>query len=242
MNQLPDQLSLNIKLDDSVSLDKFIKCKSNSNSLEFLRSTILDTSVSNLFFIWGLEGVGKSYIMQALNKEFINLNKKTLHLSLDDSRITSHEIFQNLGSLDVLLIEKIDRLPQDLDWELQIFALINDDLSGNTKIYLSSNLVSKDLKIGLKDLKSRLSYFTAIEIPEITDEEKIEALHQSSERKGISLDNKTIEYIVSHTSRSLSDLLKLINDLDIYSLKKKRRVTQSLVRELLQTRSDSLHK
>ena len=76
----------------------------------------------------------------------------------------------------------------------------------------------------------------------ITDEEKIEALHQSSERKGISLDNKTIEYIVSHTSRSLSDLLNLINDLDIYSLKKKRRVTQSLVRELLQTRSDSLHK
>ena len=94
----------------------------------------------------------------------------------------------------------------------------------------------------MKDLKSRLSYFTAIEIPEITDEEKIEALHQSSERKGISIDNKTIEYIVSHTSRSLSDLLKLINDLDIYSLKKKRRVTQSLVRELLQTRSDSLHK
>ena len=58
MNQLPDQLSLNIKLDDSVSLDKFIKCKSNSNSLEFLRSTILDTSVSNLFFIGDSKGWG----------------------------------------------------------------------------------------------------------------------------------------------------------------------------------------
>ena len=135
MNQLPDQLSLNIKLDDSVSLDKFIKCKSNSNSLEFLRSTVLDTSVSNLFFIWGLEGVGKSYIMQALNKEFINLNKKTLHLSLDDSRITSHEIFQNLGSLDVLLIEKIDRLPQDQDWELY------------TQNQFSEIIISKTLKV-----------------------------------------------------------------------------------------------
>ena len=242
MNPFPDQLSLNIKLDDSVSLDKFIKCKSNSNSLEFLKNTVLETSVSNLFYIWGREGVGKSYIMQALNREFINLNKKTLHLSLDDSRITSHEIFQNLGTLDVLLIEKIDRLPQDKDWELQVFALINDALSGNTKIYLSSNLVSKDLNIELTDLRSRMSYFTAIEIPEITDEEKIEALYQSSKRKGISLDNKTIEYIISHTSRSLSDLLKLINDLDLYSLKKKRKVTPSLVRELLETRSDSLHK
>ena len=35
MNQPPDQLNLNIKLDDSVSLDKFIKCDSNRNSLEF---------------------------------------------------------------------------------------------------------------------------------------------------------------------------------------------------------------
>ena len=61
-------------------------------------------------------------------------------------------------------------------------------------------------------------------------------------RKGIHLDKKTIDYIVSHTSRSLSDLLKLINELDIYSLKKKRKVTPSLVRELLQTKSDSLHR
>ena len=242
MNQPPDQLSLNIKLDDSVSLDKFIKCESNRNSLEFLKSTLLENSISNLFYLWGLEGVGKSYLMQALHREFINRNMKTLHLSFDDNRITSPDIFKNLGTLEVLLIEKIDQLPQENDWEIALFSLINEALSSKTKIYLSSNLVSKDLKIELMDLKSRLSYFTAIEIPEITDEEKKEALSQSSKRKGIYLDKKTIDYIVSHTSRSLSDLLKLINELDIYSLKKKRKVTPSLVRELLQTKSDSLHR
>ena len=242
MNQLPDQLSLNIKLDDSVSLDKFIKCDSNRNSLEFLQSTLVENSVSNLFYLWGLEGVGKSYIMQALHREFINRNMKTLHLSFEDNRIISPDIFKNLGTLDVLLIEKIDQLPQEKDWEIAIFSLINEALSSKTKIYLSSNLVSKDLNIELIDLKSRLSYFTAIEIPEITDEEKIEALSQSSKRKGIHLDEKTIGYIISHTSRSLSDLLKLINELDIYSLKKKRKVTPSLVRELLQTKSDNLHR
>ena len=242
MNQLHDQLSLNIKLDDAVSLDKFIKCDSNRNSIEFLQSTLLENSVSNLFYLWGLEGVGKSYIMQALHREFINRNMKTLHFSLDDNRITSPDIFKNLGTLEVLLIEKIDQLPQEKNWEVAIFSLINEALSSKTKIYLSSNLVSKDLNIKLQDLKSRLSYFTAIEIPEITDEEKMVALSQSSKRKGIHLDKKTIGYIISHTSRSLSDLLKLINELDIYSLKKKRKVTPSLVRELLQTKSDSLHR
>ena len=185
MTQPPDQLSLNIKLDDSVSLDKFIKCDSNRNSLEFLKSTLLENSVSNLFYLWGLEGVGKSYLMQALHREFINRDMKTLHLSFDDNRITSPDIFKNLGTLEVLLIEKIDQLPQETDWEIALFSLINEALSSKTKIYLSSNLVSKDLKIELMDLKSRLSYFTAIEIPEITDEEKKEALSQSSKRKGI---------------------------------------------------------
>ena len=58
MSESPDQLSLNIKLDDSVSLDKFIECDSNLNCLNFLRNTLKEDSVSNLFYIWGREGVG----------------------------------------------------------------------------------------------------------------------------------------------------------------------------------------
>ena len=132
MNKPPDQLSLNVKLDDSVSLEKFIKCESNNSSLEFLKSSISEDSISNLFYIWGSEGVGKSYIMQALNKEFTNLDKKTLHLSLGNSKITSHEIFQNLGSLDVLLIEKIEKLPvSEVDGKIEF----NDILAyGDDKI------------------------------------------------------------------------------------------------------------
>tara|TARA_B100001057_G_scaffold375082_1_gene379827 strand:- start:4399 stop:5127 length:729 start_codon:yes stop_codon:yes gene_type:complete len=234
----PDQLNLNIKLDDSVSLDKFIHCESNKEALGFLKKSLEKESVSNLFFIWGEEGVGKSYIMQALNKELINLNKQTLHLSLGDSRITSPEILKNLDSLDAILIEKLDKLERTNDWEMQLFNLINEALNSQRKIYLSSNIVSKDLAIELKDLKSRLSYFTAIEIPEITQDEKIDAIYQSSERKGIELDKKTIDFILNHTSRSLSDLLRFINEIDLYSLKKKKKVTPYLIRELLKVKSD----
>ena len=237
----PDQLNLNIKLDDSVSLEKFIHCESNKEALNFLKKSLEKDSVSNLFYIWGEEGVGKSYIMQALNKELISLNKKTLHLSLDDTRITSPEILKNLDSLEAILIEKLDKLEKTNDWETQLFNLVNEALNSETKIYLSSNIVSKDLEIELKDLKSRLSYFTAIEIPEITQDEKIDALRQSSARRGIELDEKTIDFILNHTSRSLSDLLRLINEIDLYSLKKKRKVTPYLIRELLKVKSDKNH-
>ena len=242
MSESPDQLSLNIKLDDSVSLDKFIQCDSNIDCLNFLRNTLKEDSISNLFYIWGREGVGKSYIMQALNREFINLDKRTFHLSLNDKRVSSHEILQNLESLDVILIENIDSLPKDEEWETQIFSLINNALTSQIKIYLSSCKVSKELQISLKDLQSRLSYFTAIEIPEISNDEKLDALSQSSARKGIDLDTKTKEFIINNTSRGLSDLLQLLNDLDVYSLKKKKKVTPSLIRQLLKVRSDNPHK
>ena len=237
MNQDLDQLSLNVALEDYVSLDKFIDCKSTQDFLNFLRSTISDNSISNLYFIWGAEGVGKSYIMQSLNREFLDLGKKTFHLSLADKRISSHEIFQNLDSMDIVIIENIDHLPADEAWESEVFKLLNEALSVNTKIYISSQVVSKDLRISLKDLMSRLSYCTAIEVPEISQEEKIEALKQSSSRKGINLDTKTIQYIINNTSRSLSDLLQLINDIDSFSLKKKKKVSVSLVKEFLNTKN-----
>ena len=122
------------------------------------------------------------------------------------------------------------------DWERAMFNLINECYITGTKIYLSSNTVTKDLSIELVDLASRLLSFTAIEIPEITEEEKIQALIQSSKRKGFLLDEKTIQYIVSYTSRSLSDLLKLLSELDSFSLKKKKKISPSLVREMVNTK------
>ena len=67
---------LNIKLEDSISLDKFIVCESNKHSLQFIENSFTEDSISNLFYIWGEEGVGKSYLMKAINKEYRKLNKK----------------------------------------------------------------------------------------------------------------------------------------------------------------------
>ena len=39
-----------------------------------------------------------------------------------------------------------------------------------------------------------------IKVPEITNEEKLDAISQSSARKGIDLDTKTKEFIINNTS------------------------------------------
>jgi DnaA-homolog protein len=240
-NEDPRQLLLDIKLDESVSLENFIKCNSTNSALSILGNIVDSSSISSSFLLWGRSGVGKNYLMQALNREFLNQNMKTAFVALADPRINESEILNGLDQMDAVFIENLDKLGDSEDWEIALFNLINQSLVNETKLVLSSNCVAQDLTVRLKDLRSRLLAFTAIEIPEITENEKIEALMQSAERKGIELEERTVKYILTYTSRNLSDLLKLLSELDDFSLEKKKKLSPSLVRELLSERSSSLH-
>ena len=236
MNKLPEQLHLNVQLDDSVNLDNFIRCDSTKDFLKIISNTAEDNSISNFYLIWGNEGRGKSYVMRALHRKYLEDSKQSFYFSFKDKKVTSSEILTNLDSLEAVFIEDLHSMEISVDWEKAMFNFINECYISGTKVYLSSNMVPKDLKISLKDLSSRLSSFTAIEVPEITEKEKIQALLQSSERKGFFLDDKTIKYIISYTSRSLSDLLRLLNELDSFSLQKKKKISPSLVREMVSSK------
>ena len=74
------------------------------------------------------------------------------------------------------------------------------------------------------------------------EQEKILALKQAASRRGMILEEKAIKYILDHTFRSLSNLLNLIAELDAYSLEKKRKLTISLIRELLTSKYSSQDK
>ena len=237
----PRQLLLDIKLDESVSLENFIQCDSTNTALSILGNVVESSSISNSFLLWGRAGVGKNYLMQALNRGFLNQNLKTAFVALSDPRINEPDILDGLDQMDAVFIEDLDKLKDLEDWEGALFNLINQSLINETKLVFSSHCVAQDLTVRLKDLRSRLLAFTAIEIPEITENEKIEALKQSAERKGIELEEKTVKYILTYTSRNLSDLLKLLSELDDFSLEKKKKLSPSLVRELLSQRSSSLH-
>ena len=237
----PQQLLLDIKLDESVSLENFIKCDSTDVALNILSNIVKSSSISNSFLLWGKEGVGKSYLMHALNRDFLSQELNTAFIVLSDSRMNEPAILQGLDQMDAVFIEDVNELGSSADWESALFNLINQSLINKTKLIFSSNCVALDLQVTLKDLFSRLSAFTAVEIPEITEKEKIEALLQSAKRKGLTLEEKTVKYILTYTSRNLSDLLRLLSELDEFSLEKKKKLSPALVRELLSQRSSNSH-
>ena len=148
-------------------------------------------------------------------------------------------MFKGLEKLNAVFLENVHLLPQSHEWEEAFFNLVEGCMKENCKLFLTADRVAKLLKIKLPDLKSRLLAFTALEVPEIKEEEKASALKEEASRRGIDLGNKEVRYILTHTSRSLSDLLRLLSDLDSFSLEKQRKLTIVLIKELLATRDNN---
>ena len=236
----PKQLHLDIKLDESITLDNFISCSSTELVLKATNHFVSNHSSFKTLYLWGKDGVGKNYLLHATNKKCKENNLSSTFLSFSRNTFEDKAVLEGLEELDVIFIEGLERYPNDKDWEIALFNLVNAGMSKGVRMLFSSNQVAKDLSMQLSDLKSRLIAFPAFELPEITEKEKIEALDQSAQRKGLIFEEKVLTYILNHTSRSLEDLLKLMSDLDTFSLEKKRKVSISLVKDLLSDKEDNL--
>lgn len=239
MNQ-PKQLHLDVRIDKSITLDNFISCSSTKLVLEASNDFVSNNNFTlKTLYLWGKDGVGKNYLLHAMNKKCKENKLRSIFLSFSSTALKDMSIFEGLEGLDVIFIESLEKYPKDEEWEIALFNLINNCLTTGSRVLFSSNQVAKDLNIELPDLKSRLLAIPAFELPELTEKEKISALKESAQRKGLIFEERVLTYILNHTSRNLSDLLKLMFDLDTFSLEKKRKISISLVRDLLVNKEDN---
>ena len=229
----PKQLNLDVKLDEAINLNNFIICPSTEIILKASKDFISGSDATKTFFLWGKKGTGKNYLLHSINREFLEKELHSAFISFENSLLDNPSVLEGLEDLDVIFIESMEQFPSLREWELALFNLINACLLKDCKIFISSQVTAKHMEINLVDLKSRLLAFPAFEFPEINEDEKLKAMQEAASRKGWELEDNALSYILTHTSRNLSDLMSLMNELDTFSLEKKRKVSIALVRELI---------
>ena len=229
----PKQLNLDVKLDEAINLNNFIICPSTEIILKASKDFISGSDTTKTFFLWGKKGAGKNYLLHSINREFLEKKLHSAFISFENSLLDNPSVLDGLEDLDVIFIESMEQFPSSKEWELALFNLINACLLKECKIFISSQVTAKHMEINLVDLKSRLLAFPAFELPEINEDEKLKAMQEAASRKGWELEDNVLSYILTHTSRNLSDLMSLMNELDTFSLEKKKKVSIALVRELI---------
>lgn len=213
--------------------------KFDFNKFDFFHSNIVNREtialIDNLFrfndkdnriYLWGPSAVGKTHILIATVKKFLNLNKQVIDLSLIDDNDTF-----NLGTIDLFFLDDIEVADHKIHNNL--FNIFNMSENENATILITGNLPPNQMSLRL-DLRTRLSQCLVLNLKELEDEEKKDVLLKRSYFMGINMKLEIIDYLVKNYNRNMHELIKLIEKIDKESIIQKKRITIPFIKSFME--------
>ena len=186
---------------------------------------------------WGSEGSGRTHLLDAIGNAAQQLGLEHFPLTPNEP-ISWVRLEENLPALcasdkpSVITVDNVDRLDERL--VASLFRILNA-IQGSkaVHIFMAGNAAPGALKLR-EDLRTRLGWGLIFQTHLLGDDEKIEALQQAAQARGLVLSPDVLPWLLNRFYRDMPNLMALIDALDAYSLETKRAVTLPLVRELLQ--------
>jgi len=85
----------------------------------------------------------------------------------------------------------------------------------------------------LPDLHSRLLGAIAVETDALNDKQKLAVLQQRAKDRGFVLNNDVGQYIMSRAARDMSNLVKMLERLELESLRYQKKITIPFAKQIL---------
>jgi chromosomal replication initiation ATPase DnaA len=171
--------------------------------------------------IYGPKKSGKSYLTKIFSDktdskvfEGRNINKDNLDLILNQK---------------VLIIEDIEVFNDEVLFQ----TILNDFISKNKFIYLTSNKLAGSLSFKLKDLISRLNSLVAVVITNPSDDLFSQILTKMLSDKQINITPKEVNLILKNIERSYYAASKFVKNLDELSLLYKKKINTKIINQAL---------
>jgi DnaA family protein len=224
---MPQQLSLGLSIRPSVDFASFIVGR-NGEAVSRLR-----TPQDPFIFLWGESGSGKSHLLQAACLQAHNENRLPAYLPLKSEQEIDPEMLIGLESYALVCLDDLERIAGEAVWELAIFNLFNQLRENHGQLIVTADRPPANLPIELPDLASRLTWGPCYHLIPLDDDERLELLMSSAERRGMSMSAETASFVLQRTPRDIHFLTLLMDRLDTASLAAQRRLTIPFVREIL---------
>jgi chromosomal replication initiation ATPase DnaA len=171
--------------------------------------------------IYGPKKSGKSYLTKIFSDKVKskifdskNINKNNLDLILSQS---------------VLIIEDIDFFSDEVFFQ----TILNDFISKNKFIYLTSYKLSASISFKLKDLVSRLNSFVTVAITNPSDELFYQILTKMLSDKQINIKKKEVDFVLKNIERSYEAASKFVKNLDELSLLYKKKINIKIINQAI---------
>ena len=237
------QLLLDLEPPLAPSFDNFVVGRNAEvvAALRRLGAAPPDDPSPRSLYLWGPPSSGRTHLARAACE--------TTHGRFVDGR-TSEPIAVR-DSIDILVDARGDAGARMLvvddveamsaDAQEALFHAINR-LRGDARgaLVVTGGAPPRDLALqpGRDDLRSRLAWGLVYQIQRLDDDEKDAALADRAGARGFPLTPEVRRYLLTHFSRDLGSLMRMVEALDRHAREHQRVVTVPLVREFLQRRID----
>lgn len=234
MTSLSEQLTLNVKLRDGFHFDSFYLDSEDSNGeLVKLLQSLATSAEAQQNSIWGEKHSGKTHLLQACCAEAATHNCSVSYIPLSVFKVNGIGVLEGLSQSQLLVIDDIDEVLGDREWEVALFNLINITRENNQSLLLSSTENPRQLKCLLPDLASRLIWGGIYQLHALTDVDKPKALQTRAEQRGFKLSDRVIDYVYRRYPRDIESLMEILNILDEESLRQKTIITVPFAKQVL---------
>ncbi len=213
------QLPLSFQAPEYAVFESFIA----ADNQQLLHS--LQDDSEQLIYLWGETGAGKSHLLQAVTQHYLERNKTAFYIPLADNQDLTPQMLDGLEVMDLVCLDELDTLCGNTQWEEALFHLFNRMRDSGSRLVLAASNSAVNLTIQLPDLRSRLSWGLTYQLKPLDDKGKAEALQQRASQRGLSMNEEVTAYILKHSSRSMHQLMALLDKLDYASLAEQRKLT-----------------
>lgn len=218
------QLLLDLGAEKPPTLDSFVVGRNAEllHRLQEFAARADATPAERFIYLWGDPGAGKTHLLQALAT-----GAGTLYLNAQ----ARPAAFAMTPGVALYLLDDCDAL--DARRQVNAFTLYNQVRDSGGLMLAAGSLPPAQLPLR-EDLRTRLGWGLIYHLHGLTDEEKIAALTQAAQARGITLPPGVLPYLITHFRRDMRSLSAMLDALDQYSLETKRPITLPLLRDLLQ--------
>ncbi len=231
------QLPLSVALRVDATFDNFYISPANTWVVDALQHFCQQPN-EFYAYLWGPSGTGVSHLLQASQHRLQSHNIQYLPLAeIIHYDYSAQDILSGLETLDIVVIDDIQHIAGNGDWEEALFYLFNRMRDTGKKLLIGGHQSNTHLPVNLPDLQSRLQWGESYRLEPLDDDAKKQVLIDRSASMGLSIKEDVVQFMLNHCGRNLTDLMELLEQLDQVCLIEKRAVTIPFVKSVLSTSS-----
>lgn len=230
---MPDQLILNLRLSAETTLDTYQPAWDQAELVEAVRSLARNEGDIPQLYLWGRTGTGKTHLAQGACHEAGACGYAVAYLPLTQLKVAGPEVLDGLSSVRVLVLDDLDQVWEQPEWQHALFHLINQARESDTRLLFTAAVRPEADQVSLADLRSRLLWGPVFYLRPL-DERRLQGmLKRAARSRGFTLGESEISYLLRRAARDPVSLIALLDRLDTASLKARSRVTVPLIRAIL---------